>query len=346
LFHDPSLPSEPETRICGPGFRASPVDPMKQAIILSFLGKTQDRFSEYQTPHSPEERLRILSGIKGIDGVEIVYPYETGDPAKTAELVASLGLHFAAVNANIKKEQHLVPGAISRPIAEIRADAVRIIKEAKDYAKKVGAPLVTVCPLSDGYDNLFQVDYGKAWKHMVEAVGDAAAYLPEIPLFVEYKYSETRVHCHLDSCAKVLLLLKEIGNPATGVTIDFGHSLYSQENPAAMIALCAETGVDYYLHTNDNDSRFDWDLAAGTRHFLGYVEFLFYAREYGYDRYFTTDASPRIFDMNRFFERHASITHGIWELVGRLDRSKYRKLMEEEKYMDLLELVQRELLRI
>jgi xylose isomerase len=67
---------------------------------------------------------------------------------------------------------------------------------------------------------------------MIETLGEAADYLPEIPLFIEPKYSETRVHCQLDSTSKALLLLKESCESHTGITIDMGHSLQSQENPA------------------------------------------------------------------------------------------------------------------
>jgi xylose isomerase len=319
---------------------------MKQSIITAFLGKTQDRFSEYQTPTSTRERLELVTRIEGCDGVEVVYPYETGDPQETTRWMRELGLSFAAINANIKKETQWVPGALSRPQKEIRQGAVNIIKKAKEYAKAVGAPLVTCCPLSDGYDNLFQVDYPKAWRNMIDSVAEAADYLPEIPLFIEYKYSETRVHCHLDTCAKTLLLLKEVNNPATGVTIDFGHSLYAQENPAQCIALCAESGIDYYLHTNDNDCRFDWDLIGATRNFLHYAEFLFYAQEYRYDKYFTTDASPRIFDMLDFFNNHSRVNLGLWNLMKSLDKRKYRQLMAEENAMELMQLVRKEIYRI
>jgi xylose isomerase len=319
---------------------------MKQSIIISFLGRTQDRFSEYHTPTTTRERLEIAKKVKGITGVEMVYPYETGDPAETQKWMHELGLEFAAINANIKKDIDLVPGSLSRPDKTVRDKAIGIIKGAKDYAKAVGAPLVTCCPLADGYDNLFQVNYGQAWKNMVDAVAEAADYLPEIPLFIEYKYNETRVHCHIDSCSKAVLLLKEVKNPHMGVTLDFGHSLLAQENPAQAIALCAESGVDYYLHTNDNDWKFDWDLIGASRNFLHYVEFMFYAREYNYSKYFTTDASPRTFDMYRFFELHGSMTEAIWNLAGSLDRKKYLKLMQEEKSMDLFELVKNEIYRI
>jgi xylose isomerase len=319
---------------------------MKQSVITAFLGKTQDRFSEYHEPTNTKERLELVTQIEGFDGVEVVFPYETGDATETKSWMDELNLNFAAINANIKKEPQWVPGALSRPKPETRRGAIDIIKGAKDFAKKVGAPHVTCCPLSDGYDNLFQVHYGKTWNTMIDAIGEAAEYLPEIPLFIEYKYNETRVHCHLDTCAKTLLLIKAVNNPALGVTIDFGHSLYAQENPAQCIALCAESGVDYYLHTNDNDGKFDWDLIGATRNFLHYAEFLFYAQEYNYSKYFTTDASPRVFDKIDFFNNHSKVSLGIWNLIQNLDRKKYIKLMEEENAMELFRLVREEIYRL
>ncbi len=319
---------------------------MKQGVIIGFLGKTSDRFSEYQQTATVREKLEIVRQIRGFDGVEIVFPYETGDPEETSGWMKELGLQFAAVNVNIKKEPEWVPGALSRPVKEIRDRAVEMIKRGKDYAAKVGAPHVTCCPLSDGYDMLFQIDYSTAWRYMIETIGEAAEYRPEIPLFIEPKYSETRVHCQLDTTAKALLLLKEVGNPRTGITLDMGHSLQSQENPAQALATVYESGFDAYIHTNDNDTRADWDLVGASRHFLHFVELMFWAREYNYDKYFTTDASPRIFGMVDFFERHAEITRGVYDLAGSLDRVKYRKLMAEENYIELMKLVNREIYRI
>jgi len=319
---------------------------MKQSIITAFLGKTQDRFSEYQQPTDLRQRLELIKQIDGVSGVEIVFPYETGDAAETKKLFQEFGLEFAAVNANIKKETQWVPGALSRPDEQLRSSAVEVIHRAKDFAKAVGAPLVTCCPLSDGWDNLFQVDYPVAWRNMIQSVAQAADYLPEIPLFLEYKINETRVHCQLDSCAKTLLLLKEVANDSTGVTIDFGHSLLAKENPAQVLALCEAAGIDYYLHTNDNDWFFDWDLVGGSRNFLHTAEFFFYAREFGYDKFFTADASPRIFDMLGFFNQHIQMNLAIWNLVDGIDRAKYRRMMATEDYMGLMELVRKELYRL
>ncbi len=88
---------------------------MKQSIITAFLGKTQDRFSEYQKLTELKERLSLVKKINGITGIEIVYPYETGEPSDTKALMEKMELDFAAVNANIKKETNGSPGALSRP---------------------------------------------------------------------------------------------------------------------------------------------------------------------------------------------------------------------------------------
>jgi len=319
---------------------------MKQGVIMAFLGKTQDRFSEYQKPATTHEKLELASRIEGFDGVEMVYPYETGTPEETMELMRMFKLSFAAINVNIKKELEWVPGSLSRPQADIRNRAVALIKKAKDFAKAVGAPHVTCCPLADGYDLLFQVNYRDAWKFMIETIGEASDHLPEIPLFIEPKYSETRVHCQLDSTAKALLLLKEVGNKNTGITLDIGHSLQSSENPAQSLVTIYESGFDAYIHTNDNDTKADWDLPGASRHFLHYVELMFWAQQYNYNKYFTTDASPRIFNIIDLFNRPSEITLAAYNIAESLDKQDVFRMMRTEDYNGLMKMVNKNIYRI
>jgi len=319
---------------------------MKQGVIIGFLGKTQDRFSEYQQPATTREKLEIVSKIDGFDGVEMVYPYENSTPEETLALMKEFDLNFAAINVNIKKEAEWVAGALTRPDKGIRDRAVTMIKKAKDFAKAVGAPHVTCCPLSDGYDLLFQVNYRDSWKYMIETVGEAADYLPEVPLFIEPKYSETRVHCQLDSTAKALLLLKEVGNKNTGITLDMGHSLQSAENPAQSLITIYESGFDAYIHTNDNDTKYDWDLIGASRHFLHYVELMFWAQQCNYNKYFTTDASPRIFNILDFFNRHSEVTIGAYNLAKSLNHQQVLEMMKNEDFNGLMKFVNKSVYRI
>ncbi len=319
---------------------------LKQAVIIAFLGKTQDRFSEYQQPATTEEKLKFVSQIDGFSGVEMVFPYEIGEPEETKTWIKEYNLEIAAINVNIKKELEWVPGALSRPDRGIRNRAVAMIKKAKDYAKAVGAPHVTCCPLSDGYDVLFQINYKTAWNYMVETVAEAADYMPEMPLFIEPKYSETRVHCQIDSTAKGLLLLKDVRCDNTGITLDMGHSLQSQENPAQALSLIYESGFEAYIHTNDNDVKADWDLVGASRHFLHYIEMIYWAQEYGYDKYFTTDASPRIFGVLDFFNRHSEITRGAYDLASRLNHKQISEMMRTEDYNGLMKMVNKQIYRV
>ena len=73
---------------------------------------------------------------------------------------------------------------------------------------------------------------------------------------------------------------------------------------------------------------------------------MFWAQEYKYDKYFTTDASPRIFDVVDFFERHAEVSQGVYNLAAKLDHKKYRQLMAEENYNELMKLVNKEIYRL
>jgi xylose isomerase len=156
----------------------------------------------------------------------------------------------------------------------VREKAVRFIKDAKDFAQAVGADKVTCCPLGDGYEFSFQYDYARHGHVLVEGplVKPAPTKLGD-PLFIEYKPSETRGHCFIDTAAKALCLLNEIGNNNMGVTLDFGHSMYGDENPAEAVGHAGQSPYKYYIHINDNDGKWDWDYFCGTKHFLEYVEF-------------------------------------------------------------------------
>ena len=217
----------------------------RHALITGFLSKTKDRFHEYNEERDFEERLRALSEIDGFSGVEIVYPYEVPAPEVCLSVLEKYGLQIAAVNINVKAEPEFRNGGLTSVDKNVREKAVGFIKNAKEYARSVGADKVTCCPLGDGYEFNFNCDYGQMWKYLIETFGEAGSYLPEIPLFIEYKPSETRGRCFVDTAAKALCLLNDIGIETMGVTVDYGHSKYGQENPAEVVSLLAQSRFPY-----------------------------------------------------------------------------------------------------
>ncbi len=316
---------------------------LKMAIITGFLSQTKDRFHQYNQPLDLAEKFALLRQIEGYQGVEIVYPYEVKDPQATRQLLQAHDLSVAAVNVNVKAEPEFRNGGLTANDPAVRQRAVQFIKEAKEFAVAVGADKVTCCPLGDGYEFAFQYDYAKSWRNLVETFGDAGDHCREIPLFIEYKPSETRGRCFVDTAAKALCLLKDIQNPSMGITLDFGHSVYGNENPAEAVALLAESPYPYYIHINDNDGRWDWDYFCGTKHFLDYVEFLYYLKRYDYQDWLTSDTSPTRWDIRGTFEANSRLTQRIWNLLDRVDGGRITGLMERGDYLATWQFIETEI---
>lgn len=301
---------------------------IKCAVITPFVTKTKDRFHEYNEEKTFEERLEMVSCMAGMSGVECVFPYEVGEPREFASLLEKHKLQPAAINVNIKAEPEFRAGGLTSLHPATRQRAVQFIKDAKDFAAAVGADKVTCCPLGDGYEFAFQCDYAVMWRHLVETFGEAGDYRREIPLFIEYKPSETRGRCFLDTAAKTLCLLNDIGIPEMGVTLDYGHSKYGNDNPAEVVSLLGSSRRPFYVHINDNNGRWDWDYMAASHNFLEYVEFLYYLQEAGYDDFLTTDASPTRWDIIGFFEANSRITQKIWTMLRTIDRAEFKRLIQ------------------
>ena len=319
---------------------------LKLAVITSFLGRTKDRFHEYNEARTLEEKFALLKTIEGASGVEIVYPYEVSDAPKTRALAAKHGIGFAAINVNVKAEPEFRNGGLTSPDKAVRQKAVRFIKEAKDFAEAVGADKVTCCPLGDGYEFAFQSDYASAWKRLAETFGEAAAYKPHIPLFIEFKPAETRGTCFLSNSARTLLLIRDIGVKELGVTLDFGHVLFSGANPAEELVILAESGQPYYIHINDNDGKWDWDYFCGTKHLLEYAEFLWYLRRYAYRDYLTSDTSPTRWDIRGTFEVNTRMTRKIWALLESVDRKEFLALIRGGDFLKTWQFIEANIFKL
>jgi xylose isomerase len=301
------------------------------AIITSFLGETKDRFHTYNQPRSLEEKLAMVGETPGYTGVELVHPYEVESVDETRRLVDKHGLEIAAINVNVKAEPEFLNGGLTSSRPETRARAVRFIKEAKDFAAAVGAPLVTCCPLGDGFEFPFDVDYQEMWKRLCDTFAEAGSHRSEVPLFIEYKPKETRGRCFLNRASKTLCLLRDIAVPSMGITIDYGHSIYGDEHPAEVLALLEGSDFDYYVHINDNDKTWDWDLFCGSHTYLHYVEFVYYLKKFGYDRYITSDTHPTRWDLKGTFEVNARLTQKVWDLLDRIGAKELEELIHNRE---------------
>jgi xylose isomerase len=309
---------------------------MRHAVIAGFMGPLRDRFCEYPGAPTTMGKLELLSRIPGVSGAEIVYPYETEEVRALQQTLLRLKLEVAAVNVNLKSDPDFHRGGLSSPDPQVREKAVAFIKGAKDFAATLGVSKVTCCPLADGYDYSFHTHYARAWERMVESLLEAAGYRPEVALYIEYKPSETRVHCLVDSAVKALMLCSELESKRVGVTLDFGHSIYGGETPAEALAHIARSGFLYYIHINDNNGRWDWDLITGTHHFWEYLEFLYYLKQLRYNDWFTSDTSPVRQDASETFALNVRLTNRIWNWLDTIDRELIARHLERHEFIPIM----------
>ena len=310
---------------------------IKQAIITGFMGKLRDRFSEYNVDKTPVEKVAAVAQVKGAKGVEIVFPYELKDLMIIKEALTKYDLGVAAVNVNIKAEPEFVCGSSSVTTKKLRNKAVQFIQGAMDAAAELGTDKVTCCPLSDGYDYLFQVDYQEAWRNMISTFKQAAGHRKDICLFLEYKMSETRVQCFLDSAAKTMCMIHDIDEPNLGITIDVGHALWVGETPAESVCLAETRRIPYYIHINDNNRKWDWDLIPATRNLWDYLEMFVYLKKFNYEGWVTADMSPMRLDPIDAFERTVATTEKMIEIVNRFDSDRLFTMMAEGKTVETLQ---------
>lgn len=318
---------------------------IKQAIITGFMGKLKDRFCDYHEAKTPEEKIASVAQVKGAQGIEIVYPYECEDLGAVKGALKKHQLGVAAVNVNIKGEPEFIHGSSSVNTKKLRDKAIRFICEGMDVAAALGTDKVTCCPLSDGYDYLFQADYQKAWKNMVSTFKEAARHRKDIRLSLEYKGSETRVNCYLDTAAKTMCMLEDIDEPNLGITIDVGHALFMGETVAESVCLAQTRGIPYYIHINDNNRRWDWDLIPATRNLWDCLEMFFYLKKFNYQGWVTSDMSPMRLDPIEAFERTIATTNKMIAIVNRINCRQLQSLIDRERTVEALKWLEEHVLR-
>lgn len=302
---------------------------MKYSVITGFLGKLQDRFTEYQKNRSLEEKFELASRIEGLDGLEVCYPADFNDVELVKKLLSKYNLGVSSLNVNLKKDPRWVNGSLTCRDKGIRSEAIRWLKEGMDFASEIGCDVVTVCLLIDGYDYPFQIDYRRAWRYLVEGVREVCDHRHDIKLSIEYKMSEPVAHTLVGDVGKALHLCREVDMDNLGVTLDVGHALYAGENPAESACLLAEKGKLFLVHINDNYRNWDWDLMPGTANFSDYVEFFFYLREYGYQGWMSLDVFPKNMDPVGVFEKSIEFARNIEKIVERVKPEKIFRFMEK-----------------
>lgn len=304
---------------------------LKLSANAVFFGQRRDRFTCYQPQRCLEEKLSLLSQIPGLRGVELKYPIDFDDVPRAAALVAEHGLDVSAVNVDMKDAAWFRHGAFSNPSESSRDRAVDMVAAAMDIAAELGAGIVSTCPLFDGYDYPFQMDYTAAWERCIDTLSRAAAHRRDICLVLEYQAHEPHSHILIHDVGSVLHVCAEVGAPNLGANLDVGHALAAGDSPSEAACLLHRKKLLRYVHYNDNTGEGgDWDMISGSVHFWHWVEFLYTLRKLGYDGWLSGDIASKHVDPLTAYQTNARMLQGMAGLVDGVGEDRIAQLVASE----------------
>lgn len=263
--------------------------------------------------------------VRGLTVLDLNYPDHLGgeEPAALARRIRDLGLDINGLAMRYYNVPQFRAGAFTNPDPAVRRQAIDLTKRGIDAARACGAPMMTLWLGQDGFDYTFQADYRRLWEAEIDGIREVAAHGPEIAVSLEYKPNEPRAFSLLPDAATTLLAIREVGLPNLGVTLDFAHALYADEQPAAAAALIARHSRLLGLHLNDGYAKRDDGLMVGAVHAAQTVELLRQIRRDNYRGalYFDTFPDATGLDPVRECEANIRTVRRMLAAIDRLDAS-------------------------
>jgi xylose isomerase len=300
---------------------------LRHSIMVGILDRYADRFTEFQPAVPLETRMAQAAQIPGAQGVELVYPADLGDLDRARALLAQTGLPVSAVNLNVKTDERWRYGSFTNPDPEVRAEAVTWLKTAMDIAADLGSNMVTVCPLMDGWDYSFQVDYRQQWQGLIACFSEAMSHRDDVRVSIEYKARESRTQITVPDVGTTLHLCERVGSPNLGVTMDVGHALLAGETPAMSAAMAHDAGRLFYVHFNDNNRVWDWDIVPGAVNLWDMIETLFYLEEMGWDGWLAYDVFTKHGNPVEAFKATIRAMESLQKMLDKIGRERLRDLI-------------------
>lgn len=296
-----------------------------------FYGLRRDRFTQYQPPATLEDRVRRAAATPGVTGVELKYPFDFADVALIRSLLDETGLKLSAVNVDIKDSQYFRFGALAAREAAARDKAVELLTAGMDLAAEFGAGLVSTCPLADGYDYPFSMDFADAWGRYAETVARVCRHRPDVRLALEFQPHEPHAHILLNNVGKMLHLCAMVGLPNLGANLDIGHSFAALEAPAESAALLAQAGRLFYIHSSDNTGDGgDWDMISGSVHFWHWVELMLTLERVGYAGWIGGDILAKYGTADEFYATNIHMIDAMIGLIEAVGEESLRDLVSRD----------------
>lgn len=261
--------------------------------LNSFASGAADYWPGLAGKPTVRQMIERAACAKGLTEVDLNYPdHAAGDLGETARMIAGCGLAVNGLAMRYYTNPAFKLGAFTNPDRAVRREAIDLTKRGIDAARGIGANLMTIWLGQDGFDTAFQCDYAALWADEVAGLAEVAAHDPDCWISIEYKPNEPRAYSLLPDAATTLLAIDEVGAGNLGVTLDFAHSLYAGEQPAAAAAAITRRSRLLGLHLNDGYGKRDDGLMVAAVHGQATLELLAQVVRAGFDHAIYFDTFP------------------------------------------------------
>jgi sugar phosphate isomerase/epimerase len=276
--------------------------------INSFASGAASYWPDLADKPSLAQMVRRAATVDGLTELDLNFPDHIGDdPLQVGKTVADCGLAISGLAMRYYSNPGFKRGAFTNPDRAVRRAAIDLTKRGIDAARAMGAPMMTLWLGQDGYDYAFQCDYPALWADEIEGIAEVAAHDSNCMISLEYKPNEPRSYAVLPDAATTLLAIKEVGAANLGVTIDFAHALYANEQPAFAAALVMRHSRLLGLHLNDGYAKRDDGLMVGAVHEQATLELLREVHRGGFDGAIYFDTFPDASGLDPVAECSANI---------------------------------------
>jgi ribokinase len=297
------------------------------------------------------DMIQRLGTASGITSVDINYPQHLeGLKAKAVSTaLAAAGITPGSIAVRFPATiSYRRGGAFTNPDQRIRAEAVKLIANACEWANAINASGgVVIWPQFDGYDYHFQVNYTETWERGVDALRDAVDHPRCEGVKISYEFKPTDESSRfaiVPSTAAALALVREVNRPGRfGLTLDAGHLIAAGENPAQSAASVARANALFGFHIGDVHSKLGAEdgLAFGSVHASLSLELVYWLRAVRYDGVVYFDTFPEAEDPVREAEYNVRTFKRMWNIAGRLERAGMGSKLAEHDAMGSLELIEK-----
>jgi len=269
---------------------------------------------------SASEMVKRAATVRGLGHFDLNYPDHFADASvDIVQAVRNEGLDVNGLAMRYYTDPKFKLGAFTNPEATVRRKAIDMTKTGIDAAAKSGINLMTIWLGQDGFDTPFQAEYERLWEWEIEGIREVANHNPEIDVSIEYKPDEPRAFALLPDMTTTLLALQEAGAPNLGVTLDFAHMLYANEQPAYAAMMAARHSRVLGVHLNDGYAKRDDGLMVGAVHTVQTIEMLRQIRRDGFDGVIYFDTFPDLTGLDPVAECEANIA-SVEAMLAAIDR--------------------------